>query len=83
MNSVCNRCPAWAHCALNPGGKACLRHAAEHDFDARPTRYDQIVGMSVDEMARDLVPMIEELCEDGVPCPEYIKSWLLRIAEED
>lgn len=51
MNSVCERCPIWASCALNPQGKACLKVAKEHGFDARPTKFDRIKAMDREEMA--------------------------------
>lgn len=51
MYSVCERCPAQPTCLLNPGGKACLRNAAEKGFDARPTMYDRVREMDMEEMA--------------------------------
>jgi hypothetical protein len=38
--------------------------------------------MSLDEMVTQLVPLFEELFEDGVPSPDYMKFWLEQPAEE-
>ncbi len=42
------------------------------------TNADRIRAMSDEEMAKDLIPMAEELCEDGVPCEEFVLEWLRR-----
>ena len=42
---------------------------------------DRIRSMSDQEMATDLVNIFEELFEDGVPSPEYMKMWLQSEAE--
>lgn len=47
----------------------------ESDFEPM-TNADRIRSMSDSEMARDLLPMIEEVCEDGVPCEEWFLEWL-------
>lgn len=71
MNSVCERCPKQAVCLLNPGGKACIRFAKESGFDARPTMFDKIKQMSVDEMADFLS---DTFCY-GFSKPQ-LKEWL-------
>lgn len=44
---------------------------------AAKTRFEQIKNMTLQEMARNLIPMIVyELCEDGVPGPETVEKWL-------
>lgn len=47
------------------------------------TRADRIRAMSDEQMAKDLINMIAELCEDGMPCEEYTLRWLRQPAEED
>jgi hypothetical protein len=48
----------------------------------QPNRAEIISNMSIDEMARHLLPMFEELCEDGIPAPDYMKGWLAGEPEE-
>ena len=47
------------------------------------TNAERIRSMSDSEMARDLLPMIEEVCEDGVPCEEWFLEWLQSDFEEE
>ena len=47
-----------------------------------PTRYELIKNMTFDSMSHELIPLLMELCEDGVPCEEYIRDWLSRPEEE-
>lgn len=47
------------------------------------TNADRIRAMSDEQMAKDLINMIMELCEDGVPCEEFALDWLRQPAEED
>lgn len=49
----------------------------------RETRGDRIRSMTNEQMAKDLINMIAELCEDGVPCYEFALEWFNRTAEED
>ena len=32
--------------------------------------------MTLQEMAKDLLPMVLDLCEDGVPTQELVSEWL-------
>ena len=44
---------------------------------AAKTRFERIKGMTLQEMARELIPMVVYgLCEDGVPGPDAIEEWL-------
>ena len=47
------------------------------------TNADRIRDMSDEEMATELLPLFEELCEDGVPSKDYMRFWLQQPAEED
>lgn len=38
--------------------------------------YEVIKNMMLDEMVNDLIPLIEEVCEDGVPSPGFMREWL-------
>ena len=45
------------------------------------TNADRIRAMSNEELATDLLDMFEEICEDGVPCKEWMLGWLKQTAE--
>ena len=47
------------------------------------TNADRIRSMSDEQMAKELIDMIMELCEDGVPCYDFALEWFRRPAEED
>ena len=48
-----------------------------------PTNADRIRAMSDEEMGTELLPLFEELCEDGIPSTDYMRFWLQQPAEED
>lgn len=39
-------------------------------------RFEVIKNMTLEEMSADLIPLVAELCEDGIPSPEYTLGWL-------
>lgn len=39
--------------------------------------------MTDEKMSKDLINMIMELCEDGIPCEEFALEWFRRPAEEE
>lgn len=39
--------------------------------------------MTLEEMAKDLLPMILGLCEEGVPSAELVQEWLCGKPEEE
>lgn len=39
-------------------------------------RFELLKNMTIEEMARELIPMVMELCEDGVPSEELVLDWL-------
>lgn len=43
---------------------------------APKSRFEEIKSMTLREMAQNLIPMIVDLCEDGIPGPEAIEQWL-------
>ena len=51
--------------------------------DEVPSNSDRIRAMSDEQMAKDLINMIMELCEDGEPCYDFALDWFKRPAEED
>ena len=51
QSSVCNRCPIWAKCCLTYNSKAFHKAAAEAGFIVKPTNYERIKDMSLDELA--------------------------------
>lgn len=62
-------------------------------FDRTPTKWelankpqtnaDHIRGMTDNEMARELIPLFEELFEDGISSPEWFKHWLQQPYKEN
>ena len=61
-----NKCDVWHHC-----GSDCPEHESRMITNA-----DAIRAMTDRELATDLIPMIMEVCEDGVPCEELFLQWL-------
>lgn len=49
----------------------------------RKTNADHIRSMTDEEMETELLPLFEELCEDGIPSPEYMRFWLKQPYKED
>ena len=47
------------------------------------TNADHIRSMTDEEMETELLPLFEELCEDGIPSPEYMRFWLKQPYKED
>ena len=47
------------------------------------TNADRIRSMSDEQMAKELIEMIMELCEYGVPRYDFVLEWFRRPAEED
>ena len=39
--------------------------------------------MTLEEMSAQLIPLICELCEDGIPCTEAVQGWLESMPEEE
>lgn len=44
---------------------------------------DHIRSMTDEELATELLPLFEELCEDGIPSPEYMWFWFTRPYKEE
>ena len=42
------------------------------------TNADRIRSMSDEQMAKELIEMIMELCEDGIPSYDFTLEWLRR-----
>lgn len=47
------------------------------------TNADRIRAMSDEELATDLLDVFQEICEDGMPCKEWMLHWLRQPAEVD
>lgn len=50
---------------------------------SKKTNADKIRSMTNKEMSTDLIPLIMEVCEDGVPCEELFLEWLQSEAEQE
>ena len=57
----------------------CLLGPCGHET---PSNADHIRGMTDNEMARELIPLFEEIFEDGIPSPEWFNHWLQQPYEE-
>lgn len=75
-------CPACDGAGWS-GTKTCERCHGTGNVKRPMTNGDRIRSMTDEEIATELLPLFEELCEDGVPSPEYMRFWLRQIAEED
>lgn len=51
--------------------------------EQKSSNADRIRAMTDEEMATELLPLFEELCEDGIPSTDYMRFWLKQPAEED
>lgn len=40
------------------------------------SRFEVVKNMTLEEMAKNLVPMLTELCEEGIPTEETVLEWL-------
>lgn len=80
--SGCYNCPVKG-CTAEYRGSRCthLRELAGVDFDPK-TRGDVIRSMSDEAMSKDLINMIMDLCEDGIPSEEYALDWFRKPVEE-
>lgn len=47
----------------------------------KQTNADRIRSMTDKEMSTDLIPLIMEVCEDGIPCEALFLQWLQSEAE--
>lgn len=69
------------------GTKGCFEdgrcHALGNCENKIVTNADRIRSMTDEELATELLPMFEELCEDGIPSPEYMRFWLKQKVKED
>lgn len=43
---------------------------------APKSRFEVIKNMTMEEMAAQLISMISQLCEEGIPCEEAVREWL-------
>lgn len=60
----------------------CTRNAVDKwEPIPKQTNADRIRSMNDIEMSMDLIPLIMEICEDGVPCEELFLIWLQSEAE--
>ena len=62
-------------------GKPICNSCMNYHYHKPMTNADRIRAMSIQEMSTDLVNIFEELFEDGVPSPQWMKMWLQSEAE--
>lgn len=73
--TLCNRCRI-SGCCLNYLGEACKNIRKRECPDIVFNRADYIRSMSDEEMARKLIDIIYDLCENGVPSYDFVLKWL-------
>lgn len=71
------------HCALYSSATVTSYCVEGPCPDEALTNADRIRAMSDEELATELIPMMEELCEDGMPSEEYMRFWLQQPVKED
>ena len=59
------------------GGMLALRKLGEE------AKRNGTANMTLEEMSAQLIPLICELCEDGIPCTEAVQGWLESMPEEE
>ena len=67
---------------LNYLGDACKNIRKRECPDIVFSRTDYIRSMSDEQMARELIDMIYDLCENGVPSYDFVLKWLKGSMEE-
>ena len=86
MGNKSDKCPSCKY-RIDPGGWAacdgCIHDEGLKDRYEPLTNADRIRAMSDEEMGTELLPLFEELCEDGIPSTDYMRFWLQQPAEED
>lgn len=79
--ALCDRCRI-SGCCLNCLSDACKNIRKRECPDIVFNRADYIRSMSDEQMARELIDMIADLCEDGVPCYDLALEWFRKPVEE-
>lgn len=77
--NLCDRCAADCRHERNPN-EIVVKCGA---YKPPMTNADRIRAMSDEEMETELLPLFEELCEDGIPSTDYMRFWLQQPAEEE
>lgn len=82
------KCPFDLRCkseedAYFEEGSACDKFNKKLNPPPPPTNGDRIRAMSDEVMAKELLPLFEELCEDGVPGDDYMLWWLKQTYKEE
>mgnify|MGYP001552273659 CR=1 FL=1 len=82
----CKSCPAYAKCTATYRGSVCAALRSSYGIDEDPEVYtnaDYIRAMSDKQMAIELIPLLMDVCEDGVPGEDYFLHWLQSPVEQD
>lgn len=91
MSAICNNCPGYAGCALNPDGMPCKRRRKELGY--YPNNADRIRDMSNEELAKMIVGIRdcsgdcpigadEKRCYGICDTPEHLVAWLTQPAQK-
>ena len=76
----CDKCKFSSKAPTEEPCNNCI-HNAMDNFKPK-SNADRIRNMSDVQMSRELIDIIMEVCEDGVPCEEYFLEWLKSEVED-
>lgn len=79
---LCDRCSV-SGCCLDYLGVTCKKIRKRECPDVKPNRAELISNMDFREMANGLIPLLQELCEDGIPSSDYMCVWLSEEPENE
>lgn len=81
--TYCEKCKSTNVIESENGNHCCNCgwDSTKKEYVKKQTIADKIRSMSDIEMSRELIPLIEEICEDGIPCEELFLQWLQSEAE--
>ncbi|MBR2888405.1 MAG: hypothetical protein IKB95_09280 [Bacteroidales bacterium] len=84
QSKVCNRCPILSRCLLTYGSKACHAAAKEVGFVVKPSLFERLQGMSIEDFAEWLFYNCEFISAEFGSCSGADdSSYILGYLESD
>ena len=72
---LCERCRV-SGCSLDYLSEACAAARRRECPEIQLNRAECITNMNMYQLETELIPIVMNLCEDGVPGRDYIRHWL-------
>lgn len=72
---LCERCRVPG-CCLDYLSEACAAARRRECPEIQLNRAEYITNMNMYQLETELIPIVMNLCEDGVPGRDYIRHWL-------